>query len=282
MTADHVHKIFIVSDGTARTCEQVVRSALVQFENEDVELVIRSEIRNAAQAKNVVREAAEAGGIIFYTLVSERTKRAIRDGSHDYFVEAVDVLGPVFSGLNSIIHRRRRARPGLFYQSEREYFDRIDAIDYTLKHDDGQRLQELTMADVVLVGVSRASKSSTCFYLAYRGIRAANVPLLPHWGPTPELTKLDPRRVIGLTINARRLLALRQERMHTMGARRIDQYTDPETVADEVRSAHQQMARNEWRRIDVSFMAIEEIAKHVMRFMDEANLRRRPRRRRAR
>jgi regulator of PEP synthase PpsR (kinase-PPPase family) len=273
-------KIFIVSDGTGRTGEQVVRSALVQFENKPTELTIRPGVTSVKKIKEVVQEATSAGGVIFYTLVSDATRKAMKDAANEHFVEAVDVLGPIFSGLNSVINRRVHARPGQYYKSERELFDRIDAIDYTLKHDDGLRMHELGQADIVLVGVSRASKSSTCFYLAYRGIRAANVPLLPDRDPPRELTRLAPNRVIGLSMNAQRLAAVRHARLHLMGVPTLEAYAEHEAIEAEIRTTRSQMVASGWRRIDVSYMAIEEIAKRVRTLMEESGLRRRPRNRR--
>ena len=253
----------------------------MQFEDAPIDLMVRPGVRTASQVTKVVKEAAAQHAIIFYTLVSENTRQVMQDAAHDNIVEAVDVFGPVMSGLNSIIHRRTRARPGWYYISEKGHFERIDAIDYTLKHDDGQRLHELGQADVVLVGVSRASKSSTCFYLAYRGIRAANVPILPDVDVPPQLKALDPRRVIGLTVNHNRLLAIREARLHSMGVDEIERYTDDRAITHELRWALQQMSKHNWNRIDVSYMAIEEIAKQVMHLFHETKLRRRPRKRRA-
>ncbi len=260
------------------TGQQVVKSALVQFENEPLDLQIRAGIKSAAQVREAVSEAAQAGGIIFFTLVSKPIRKAMKATAVEEGVEAVDVLGPVFSGLNSVFHRRARSRPGQYYKSEQTYFDRMDAIDYTLKHDDGQRIQELAQADIVLVGVSRSSKSSTCFFLAYNGIRAANVPLVLGQDPFKELTKLDPKRVIGLSVNSRRLASIRLARLHVMGVNQLDSYVDWSSIEPEIRHAHLQMSEHNWPCIDASYMAIEEIAKEVMRIMEEKGLRRRPRR----
>ncbi len=277
MTSDHRQRIFIVSDGTGRTCEQVVRSAYVQFEDEPIKLMIRGGVRTVDQVLDVVREAADVKGIIFFTLVSDSTRKAMKDHSNEYLVEAVDVLGPVFSGLNSIINRRIRSIPGKYYKSEQTYFDRMDAIDYTIKHDDGQRLNELALADVVLVGVSRSSKSSTCFFLAYRGIRAANVPLFPDRDPPRELTRISSQRVIGLSKNRHRLAAIRLTRTHLMGVPHLENYVDEHTIEKEIRAVNRQMTKHHWRRFDTSYMAIEEIAREVERLMRESKLRRRPR-----
>lgn len=274
-------KIFIVSDGTGRTAEQVVRSALVQFEDGLVELTIRGGVTSVKKVQDIIKEATAVRGVIFYTLVSDATRKAIRDAANEHLVEAVDLLGPVFSGLNSVINRRVHARPGQYYKSERVHFDRVDAIDYTLKHDDGLRQHELGQADVVLVGVSRASKSSTCFYLAYRGIRAANVPLLPDRDPPSELLRLAPKRVIGLTVNAQRLEAIRQARLHLMGVSTLEGYVEREAIEAEIRAVNRQITTAGWRQIDVSYMAIEEIAQRVRSLMNESGLRRRPRNRRS-
>jgi regulator of PEP synthase PpsR (kinase-PPPase family) len=278
MTATKPNKIYIVSDGTGRTCEQVVKSALVQFGDEPTDLVVVPGVRDDDAVRKVVSDAKKDRAIIFFTLVSDEARRIMKVTADEQFVESVDVLGPVFSGLNSIIHRMPASRPGLYYRSERQHFDRMDAIDYTLKHDDGMRMHELSQADIVLVGVSRASKSSTCFFLAYRGIRAANVPLLTHTPPPRELTEVDSRRVIGLSINCKRLVAVRRARMHSMGVDDIESYSEMDAVAQEIRSAHDQMAQHNWRSIDVSYLAIEEIAKRVIFLMEEEGLRRRPRR----
>jgi len=280
MPAKAKRRIFIVSDGTGRTCEQVVRSALVQFDDERVRLVRRPSIRSNEQILAVLEEAEAGQDIIFFTLVALDARRYLKDTANELMVESVDVLGPVMSGLNSMIHRSPKVRPGLYYKSEQQYFDRIDAIDYTLRHDDGQRLNQLNSADVVLVGVSRVSKSSTCFFLAYRGIRAANVPLLPHADPPKELIALDHRRVIGLGVNPHRLIALREARIQTMGTSKVERYAELDAVNHELRVAREHMARHGWARIDVSYMAIEEIAKQVRQHIEESGLRRRPRRRR--
>jgi regulator of PEP synthase PpsR (kinase-PPPase family) len=277
MESDRDHKVFIVSDGTCRTCEQVVKSALVQFDDPRVKIVLCPGIRTNEHVIRVVDDAAREKAIIFFTLVKESARKALKDAANERLVESIDVLGPALTGLNSLIRRPPRATPGLFYRSEREHFDRMDAIDYTLRHDDGQRMSELGQADVILVGVSRASKSSTCFYLAYRGIRAANVPLIPGVPVPPELARVAPKRVIGLSINCRRLQAIRHARMHLMGVSDIDQYVDAKSIAEEVRSAHHQMVQQGWHRIDVSYLAIEEIARRVIGTMTDARLRRRPR-----
>ena len=262
--------IFLVSDGSGRTCTQLVKSVLVQFDPNLFQLELKAGVRTTKKAQKVVAEAAELDAAIFHTLVSQVPKKALKEAAHEAMVPTVDVIGPVVSALNSLTHHVARTTPGLFYKSEREYFDRIDSIDFTLKHDDGRRLQGLNRADVVLVGVSRVSKSSTCFFLAYRGIRAANVPLLAGQPVPPELFRLDPDKVIGLTVNPSRLQSVRRARLHAMGVNNLSEYTGRDAVLDELHAARDLMIKHGWRRIDVSYKAIEEVARDVMRLLDDS------------
>ena len=257
--------LFIVSDGRGETCHQVLRAALVQFEGQKFEMVIRSDVRTTRQVAEVVNEASHHDAIIFYTLVTTEARVAIGRLAEDLLVPVVDVLGPSFSALHDLFKREPSAKPGLYYATDRERLDRQDAIDYTLKHDDGQRPHELRQADVVLVGVSRASKSTTCFYLAFQGIKAANVPLLPDLPMLPQLADVAPEKVIGLNMNVTRLMTVREARSSNLGAAPVGYYVDKRKIVTEIIHATQQMKTHGWRSIDASYMAIEEIAREVRR-----------------
>jgi regulator of PEP synthase PpsR (kinase-PPPase family) len=259
--------LFVISDGRGETCRQVLEAALVQFEGQEFELVVRSEIRAAAQVAAVVTEAAELDATIFYTLVSPETRWALTQLAEKSLVPIVDILGPSFSALHDLFQRRPTGQPGLFYASDRERFDRETAIDFTLKHDDGRRPNELAQADVVLVGVSRAAKSTTCFYLAFQGVKAANVPLVYGTPVLPQLVVLDPVKVIALSVNVARLLTVRQARATNLGGRHIDYYTDKREVANEVVHAANLVKKHGWRSIDASYLAVEEIAREVMQML---------------
>ncbi len=269
--------IFIVSDGRGETCRQVVHAALVQFEGQQYDLQRRGLVRNPGQVKQVVDEAAAAKGLIFYTLVADDTRQAMSVYCEEKLVHAVDLLGPSFTALRDLFKSARTGRPGLLYESDRETFDRIEAIDYTLKHDDGRRPHDLAYADVVLVGVSRSSKSSTCFYLAYYGICAANVPLFADIDPPQELLEVDRDKVIGLVISPRRLRALREARVNKMhGKLDMSGYLDEKEITREILVTNEMMKSYGWRRINVSYQAIEEVAKEVIR-MRGLEMRRPPR-----
>lgn len=257
--------ILVVSDGRGDTCAQVVRAALVQFEGQPYRLLQISNVRSVRRVSQVIRRAVALDAVVFYTLVGDQTRAAMVRLSRQHLVASVDVLGPAFSALHDLFKRAPGATPGLLYASNRELFVRQAAIDYTLKHDDGQRPDELDEADVVLVGVSRASKSSTCFYLAYEGIKAANVPLVPGIPPPAQLLELPPRKVIGLRLNVGRLLTVREMRATHLGLVESDEYLEESAVARELIDANRLMERHGWHSIDVSYLAIEEIAREVIR-----------------
>ena len=256
--------IFIMSDGRGDTGAQVVRAALIQFEEPRHRIERHANIRTAAGVRKVIARAADIHAVVFYTLVGDKTRKAILEASARQLVPIVDVLGPAFSALHDLFKRRRKATPGLLYALERERLDRYEAIDFTLQHDDGRRLQQLDQADVVLVGVSRVAKSSTCFFLAYEGIKAANVPLLPDQTPPPELLALDPAKVIGLRVNVMRLMTVREVRGSNIGLTDSHPYLNREALKHEVLDANRQMRRHGWQSFDASYMAIEETARCVI------------------
>ncbi len=263
MAKSRIPTILLVSDGRAETATQVLKAAAVQFHNQGYRYLRRPNVRTPEEVFRAVKEAEKLGAVIFYTLVSNDTREAMRKASGRN-VEIVDILGPAFTALKGQFKRKPGAVPGLLYDLDRDRFDRMTAFDYALTHDDGQRLHELYRADVVLVGVSRSSKTSTCFYLAYQGVRAANVPLLPDRDPPPQLLRMPRNRVIGLRINVIRLLRVREARMPVLGVENEIYYVDQRTVANEVNNANRLMDRQKWNTIDVSYLAVEEIASEIM------------------
>ena len=276
MSSSGPRTVFLVSDGTCRTCEQVVRAVLVQFDEQAVRLVKKPGVRRPSTVHEVIHEAAKARAIVFYTLVYDKARAAMAEAARMHMVPAVDLLGPVLVALYDLLKSTRRAKPGILYKINKAHYDRIDAIEYTLHHDDGCGLHELGDADVVLTGVSRTSKSTTCFYLAHLGIRAANVPLMADGAPPPELLKLDPRRVIGLTVNPERLRSVRETRLKGWGMSPYDDYADRAQIARELRAANELFAKCGWRCIDVSYKAVEEVATEVVQLLKQSGINLRP------
>jgi len=255
--------IFVVSDGRGETALAVLRSALVQFEEQAYEHKVFGEVRTAARVGEILTRAAQLNATVFYTLVARETRTAMREGSNQLLVPTVDLVGSSLSALFDLFKVRPASEPGRLYESDRDHIDRMDAVNYTLKHDDGQHAVGLPKAQVVLVGVSRACKSSTSFFLGYHGIRVANVPLIPNVAPPEELWDLEPEKVIGLTINLRRLKTVREARAQYLGGRAAGQYLDEDAIREEISFTNRMIRRAGWRTVDVSYKAIEEVAKEV-------------------
>jgi regulator of PEP synthase PpsR (kinase-PPPase family) len=255
--------IFVVSGSTGRTCDGVLRAALAQFRHGDVQIVRHSRVRSSREIGPIVEDAAKRSAVIFHTLVSVPVRRTLLGACERLKVPVLDVLGPSLTLLQDHLGRKPQHRPGLAHQVQRERFDRIDAVDFTLAHDDGCGLADLDQADVVLAGISRVSKSVTCFFLAYRGIHAANVPLVPGVEPPRQLMSLPSRQVIGLTMNLRRLKSLRANRADALGDVAHGAYSDGRAIARELGWANQLIERQGWRSIDVSYLSVEEVAERI-------------------
>lgn len=256
--------LFVVSDGRGQTGTAVLKAALVQFDAQACELRCVPNVRTIDAVRSVMQAAAAAKGIVFYTLVADETRKTLRDAAIELEVPAIDILGAVLTVLHDLLQSEPRSEPGLLYLSERAQFDRHDAIDFTLKHDDGLGQEGLPDADVVIVGASRVGKSSACFFLASRGIKAANVPFVPGVGFPDTLFRLPKRRVVLLTVNARRLIVLRETRAQNVGISKADDYVNYEKVVEEVRAAHRIALAHGWGVIDVSYRAVEEIVREIV------------------
>jgi hypothetical protein len=267
-------RIIVLSGGTGRTAEQLLQAALAQFPQYEVDIVYETGIRSTKKAIEIVKRASSEGAVICHTLVVPGLRQAVAVEAQRLAVPCIDALGPALALLGDHLESVPCGRAGLVYQLHREQFDRMDAVDFTLAHDDGKRARDLAKADVVLVGASRTSKSVTCFYLAYRGIRAANVPLIPHLPPPVELTRLKPQRVIGLTMNAAHLESIRQTRLDRISDQPVARYANLHDIRAELREIRVLMAEKKWECIDVSYKATEEVAEQIIDML--------PRRQRAR
>lgn len=267
---DRQPKVIVsISGGTGRTADQVLHAALAQFENPQICIVQKSNVRSPRVARSIVASASRSNAIIVHTLVAPRVRDALVQEAERRMIPSVDLLGPVINLLADHLHACPRNQPGLSYELRKEQFDRIDSVDFTLAHDDGARLRTLANAEVVLVGISRVAKSVTCFYLAYRGIRAANVPIVLNEPVPKELLELDPQRVIGLTMNVERLKAIRSARMGNMGYGRIVEYVDRKHIFDELKHGFELMRKHKWRMLDVSYLSVEEIATEIISLMEK-------------
>jgi hypothetical protein len=263
MTAQTYH-LHLVSDATGETITSITRACLVQFENINVEQHIWSLIRTPRQLGAVISSLRQKQGLVLYTFVDEDLRRQLEDSCRMDNIQAVPVLDPVLKAMAGFFGMASGHRPGRQHELDADYFARIAAMDFALARDDGHGTEHLEEADVVILGVSRTSKTPTCLYLANRGIKAANIPLIPGQSPPAILEKLQKPLIIGLTNAPETLVEIRRNRLQYLQENRQTAYTDPDLVRAEVQEARRVYARLGCPVIDVSRRSIEETAAEIM------------------
>lgn len=260
--------LHLVSDATGTTLHGVARACLAQFEGAAPMEKFWNFIRSEEQLAQVVEGIAEARGPVLFTLVDATLRKKLRDACTELQVPCVAVLDPVLRGLSQYLGQASRNKPGMQYELNAAYFERIDAVDFAIQHDDGQSLETIEDAEVILVGASRTSKTPTCFYLANRGIRAANIPLVPGVPVPPEAFRHKGPMYIGLVELPERLVELRRNRLksgETLDHRfSTSTYLSVDSVSDEIRDARRLFSAHGWPVIDVTRRSVEETAAEIM------------------
>ena len=263
----HLH---LVSDSTGETLITVARAASAQYDNISAIEHVYPLVRSPKQLERVIAEIEASPGIVLYTLLDAALTERLEAKCREFGVPCLSILGPVLQLLQSYLGAERTARVGAQHTLNAEYFRRIDALNYTMLHDDGQHTEDLESAEVVLVGVSRTSKTPTSIYLANRGVRTANVPLVPNAPLPPQLGTLRQPLVVGLYASPERIVQIRQNRLLGLQAMREDDaYVDRLAVAEEVALSRRLCARHNWPSIDVTRRSIEETAAAVMALLAE-------------
>lgn len=257
----HLH---LVSDATGETINSVARACTSQFDQAQPIEHFWNLVRTERQLDMVVEGIREHPGLVMFTLVNSKLRLRLQDTCRELGIPCIPVLDPLINALAAFLGLESQSKPGRQHALTAEYFDRIDAMDFALAHDDGQSAHRLHEADVILVGVSRTSKTPTCVYLANRGIKAANVPYVPGVPLPAELDQLTRPLIVGLTKDAERLVQIRRNRLRLLNQGDSTSYTDPEQVRAELMEARRLYTRKGWPVIDVTRRSIEETAAEVM------------------
>ncbi|MDJ0950038.1 MAG: pyruvate, water dikinase regulatory protein [Alphaproteobacteria bacterium] len=269
----HLH---LVSDATGETLTAVARACLVQFESVAVMEHLWPLVRTKGQLEQVKAEIAAEPGIVLFTLVDDTLRVSLQDFCRKENVPCIAVLDPVIAALASHLGVESAGRPGRQHAMDAEYFTRIDAMNYVLAHDDGQATADLTEADIILVGVSRTSKTPTCVYLANRGIKAANVPIVPGCPLPAELFGASESLIVGLTENPSTLVQIRRNRLRMLKEDQETEYTDLDRIKEEVAAARRLFRQQGWPVIDVTRRSIEETAAAILHLYGQRRRDRRP------
>ena len=264
-----MNHVFVISDGTGRTAQQALDAALTQFPDTYAEVHLYKEIRTESQVVHVIEEAAKVHGFVLHTVVSRKLRRIVRRVGRLHNVETIDLMGPLLAQLSHQFSYSPSETPGLFFELNQSYFRRVEAMDFALHHDDGRRIEQLSNAEIVLLGVSRTFKTPVSIYLAFRGWLAANVPIVLGVDLPSELFKLKKGRVFGLMTEPGPLSRLRQTRFEKWKGTSSD-YANPEIVHQELHHAKEIFdAHPDWPVINVTNKPIEEIATAIISIIRE-------------
>ena len=264
----HLH---LISDSTGETLTMVARAAAAQYSNMSPIEHLYPLVRTRKQLETALAEIENAPGIVLYTLLDDDLREYLAEGCRKLGLPVLFILGPVLQLFQSYLGSAEpKPRVGAQHMLNADYFKRIDALNYTMFHDDGQHTEDLEDADVVLVGISRTSKTPTSIYLANRGIKTANVPIVPDIPLPPQLETLKHPLVVGLYATPERIVQIRQNRLLALKAHQdTDPYIDREAVGAELTFARKLCAKHHWALIDVTRRSIEETAAAVLRLLGE-------------
>ena len=264
---DHKFHVHLVSDSTGETLNAMATAALAQFENVDVMVHPYALVRAEAQLVRALDHIAILPGIVFFTLANQGLRDRLMARCKDIEVRCIDILeGPV-TVLRQFLGQAETHKVGRQHEVDARYLDRIEALNFTIAHDDGQSLDSIDDAEVILTGASRTSKTPTCVYLAIRGVRAANVPLVPRMPPPPQLLAARSPLIVGLWVSPDRVVQVRRNRLTSMGENRDSDYVELDAVRAEVAATRQLFENQDWPMIDVSRRSIEETAAAVLNLL---------------
>ena len=265
----HLH---LLSDSTGETLEMIAKAALAQFDDADVIRHFWPMVRSQQHLDRILGDIAANPGLVLFTLVNTETRARLEERCRTLGLPVIPALDAVTDALESALGQQAKARPGRQHAMDEAYFARVEAIQFTIAHDDGVAWEDWEQADIVLAGVSRSSKTPTSIYLANRGYRTANIPIVVESPPPPALFGLKHPLVVGLTTATERLIQVRRNRLLSLGQAPETAYVDEERVTKEVQYARRMFADNGWPVIDVTRRSIEETAAAIINLYNERQL----------
>lgn len=263
-------KIVIISDGTGETATAVARSAMTQFNDKDVYFTRYKNVRSKDQIDAIFNEAAIHHDMVCYTLVDAEHREYIKEISRKKHVRSVDLLGPILESFANYFELEPSNQPGLYHAVNDQYFKRVAAMEFTLNHDDGRKLESLEACDVVLVGISRTSKTPLSIYLSMEGIKVVNVPIIQGVPMDERIFQIDQRKIFGLTIDPEALHAIRKNRLTRLGVgEKEGDYAEMGKVVEEIEWANNIFKENKrWPVFNVTDKALEETAAEIIKLLN--------------
>ena len=261
-------KLIILSDATGETATTMARVTMKQFQQHDIYFTRYKNVRTTEQVDAIFSEAIAQHDLIIYTIVKKELREYVSKLSRMSHIRALDLIGPMLTSFSNFFDTEPQNEPGLTSQVNEEYFERVNAMEFTLNHDDGRNMESLHLADVILLGISRTSKTPLSIYLSLHGIKVVNIPLV-YQGPLPEqLKKVDQRKIFALTIDPDTLYSVRKNRFQNLGVKFDGDYASLDKVFREVEWANKIFAQNrKWPVFNVTGKALEEMANEIMHIL---------------
>ncbi len=260
--------VFVVSDSVGETADLVARAAAAQFGDAAIEFRRFPMVEDKEQVREVIEAARLQPTLIVYTIIVPEVREELRRLAESCGIPAVDIMGPMLDGFDRVLGMAPKLKPGLMHKLDEDYFRRVEAVEFAVKYDDGKDPRGFLRADVVLLGVSRSSKTPVSMYLAHRRIKVANLPLVPEVSLPKELFMVPPSRVVGLRVSPEKLHQIREERVRTIGLRSDANYSSMERILQELEYAEEVFRKVGCPVIDVTNKAVEETAIRVLEIIN--------------
>lgn len=261
--------IFVISDGTGETAERVARAAMLQFADAPVEVRVFSRVLQKQELEEILVQAQRERAFVVYTVVNPDNREMLGAICTDKQLANADLIGTLMIKLGDFLGQKPLLEPGLGQRLDEDYFRRVEAVEFAVKNDDGQEPRSLFKGDVVLVGLSRTSKTPLSIFMAHKGVKAANVPLIRNIEPPPELFQIAQNKIYALSINIDALIKIRRARLRHLGLSETSDYATRESVAEEIKWVNDLYAQHGWPIFDVTNRAIEETAAEILKVHEQ-------------
>ena len=267
------HQIYLISDSTGETLDRIFLALKAQFTNFEYELNNFSFTRTKNQIQQILEKAKKRENpIILYTIVNSKLAKYLADQAHSYLIHCFGVLGDLILSFSKILNQRASHEPSGQHVLNEEYYQRIEAIQFTMNHDDGNQTDDLEKSDIILLGVSRTSKTPTSIYLANKGYKTSNIPLVNEKSIPTRITRKNFKPcIVGLTTEAERLFDIRKNRLNSLKENESTEYTNLEKIKEEVENSKKIFRKNQWPTIDVTRKSVEETAASIIKIYEIKN-----------
>ena len=268
----NTHQVYLISDSTGETLDRIFMALKAQFNNFNYELNQFSFTRTESQISTILQSAKnEESPIILYTVVNSKLAKFLADEANKINIPCFGVLGDLILNFSKILNQKATHKPSGQHVLDEEYYKRIEAIQFTMNHDDGNQTENILDSDIILVGVSRTSKTPTSIYLANKGLKTANIPLVNEMQIPKDVTETESLCVIGLVTEAERLFDIRRNRLSSLKEKEASDYTDLEKIKIEVEQSKKVFKKNKWPTIDVTRKSVEEAAASIIKIYEIKN-----------